>query len=78
MRAVATPQHLAAAASVRDALERLDATREARELGVSGDDPATARAVAAEADLEAFLAQGEEGSSLEETLRSLDRLADTV
>lgn len=71
-------RHQAAARRVRAALARLEDSREARELGLRSAEPELARAVAAEAGLEAFLRQGPEAVSAAETLDDLFRIADTV
>ncbi|MBV8602449.1 MAG: hypothetical protein JO359_12875 [Candidatus Eremiobacteraeota bacterium] len=63
--------HAAAATRVRAALGRLEESRDARAVGITAPDPA-------EPAIEAFLRQGEEISAAEETLRSLEALADTV
>jgi len=58
MPAVAGPEHLAAAAAVRAALDRLAQCRELRGLGLlDASDAKLARAIRNEAELEAFLRQ---------------------
>lgn len=78
MPAAVEERHQKAAAAVRRALARLEDSREARELGLPAAEPELARAVAAEADLEAFLRQGPMAVTPAETLRQLFLLADTV
>jgi FliI/YscN family ATPase len=75
---VVTPPHLAAALKVREALARLEETRELRELGVPSIEPGLARAAAAEPSLEAFARQGEEVAAVQETLARLQALADIL
>jgi type III secretion protein N (ATPase) len=78
MPAAVDEGHRAAATRVRAALARLDDSREARELGLRSAEPDLARAVAAEAGLEAFLRQGAETVSASQTLSDLARIADTL
>ena len=78
MVTVVTPGHIRDAARVRTAIARLEATRDGRELGIVPTDAAFERVLAAEAAIEDFLRQAEEGSGPEETLRALRALADTL
>jgi hypothetical protein len=76
MADVCAPEHLQAAAAVRARLALLAATAEARALGIGSLDPAVTRAVAAEAGLHAFLAQGAPGEDPVRTLSDLRLHAD--
>ena len=78
MSAVASPEHLAAAARVREALALLERSADARALGIHGDDPALQAAVSAEPALRALLEQGPEGADPERSLRILAETADRV
>ncbi len=71
-------EHVAAARVVRAAFVALEESRDARALGVSAFDAFTARCVAHEAELDAFLLQGPEPSPAAETLTRLARLADIL
>lgn len=71
MPGIAGTAHWEAACRVREALARLEETRDARELGI-------ARAEPLEAALEAFLRQGPEPVSSSEVLASLHELADRL
>jgi FliI/YscN family ATPase len=75
---VASPGHVAAAAVLRAAVAALDASRDARSLGVSSAEPFLARCVAQESAIEAFLRQGHGSCSPHQTLTELLRLADTL
>jgi FliI/YscN family ATPase len=75
---VAAPEHLAAARVLRAAVAALDASRDARALGIESADPFLARCVAHEGAIERFLSQGPEPSSAEATLTALRALADTL
>jgi FliI/YscN family ATPase len=78
MTAVATPPHLRAARSARAALALLAESRDARALGLASlDDPALARAVAAEPALLAFLRQ-DLPAAPDETLARLLEIAALV
>lgn len=78
MAAVVEPRQAAAAARVRTALARLEATAEARELGLAVPDGELARAVAAQEGLEGFLRQTGGPVPTAQTLRSLEALADML
>lgn len=75
---VAVPAHARGARRLRAALAALDAARDARALGLdpSAGDPFLARAIAAEAEITAFLRQASGGSAPTETLMQLSRIAD--
>lgn len=77
---VASPPHLRAARAVRAAVAALDASRDARSLGLdpAAADPGLERCVAAEPALERFLRQGSEPSPPEATLTELFALADRI
>lgn len=75
---VTTPQHRLRAARVRSALAALEATADARSLGIEAVDALTRTAVAAEGQIEAFLRQGREASEPAITLSSLAEVADTL
>ena len=74
------PSHLRAAALLRAAVAALDASREARALGLdpSAGDPALARAVACEGEIERFLRQDGAPSPPADTLRALLRLTEML
>ena len=78
MSAVASPEHLAAAARVREALALLERSADARALGIHGDEPALRAAVAAEPALRALLEQGPEEAEPGRSLRILAETADRV
>jgi len=71
MPQIVAPAHLGAAQQVRAALARLDASREARELGIVPAEPA-------EGALEAFLRQGPEPVPASNALAALQELADRL
>ncbi|HEX3551036.1 MAG TPA: flagellum-specific ATP synthase FliI [Candidatus Elarobacter sp.] len=73
-----TREHVAAAAALRAAVAGLEDSREARALGLVPGDPFLARALAAEAQIDRFLAQGDEPSDSRATLTQLCRLADIL
>jgi FliI/YscN family ATPase len=75
---VASPAHRIAAARLRAAVAVLEASRDARALGLdpAAGDPALARAVAAEAEIGAFLRQTGDGQDPAETLMLMTRIAD--
>ncbi|HTU82597.1 MAG TPA: hypothetical protein VMF61_10735 [Candidatus Acidoferrales bacterium] len=75
---VVDPEHAAAAAAVRGALSLLEATADARALGIAPAEPAAVAAIAALPGLEAFLRQDARPAGRDETLASLYRLADTL
>jgi FliI/YscN family ATPase len=77
---VADPAHQRAARLLRRAVAALDASRDARALGLdpAAGDPFLARAVAAEAMIAAFLRQGPEPSAPESTLMLLGEIADRL
>jgi flagellum-specific ATP synthase len=77
---VASPAHLRAARLLRGAVATLDATRDARALGLdpAAGDPALARALEAEPAITAFLRQEPAPSPAEETLMLLTRIADRL
>jgi flagellum-specific ATP synthase len=75
---VASPAHLAAARVLRAAVAALDASRDARALGLSSADPFLARCVAQESAVLRFLSQGAAPSPPHQTLTELLRLADTL
>jgi type III secretion protein N (ATPase) len=77
MEAVAGAPQRRHAAAVRAAVALLDRIDDARALGILPEG-AAARAVAAEADLEAFLRQGDQPSASAITLAALAELADTL
>lgn len=76
MRGIASPRHRAAADRVRDALARWEAGKELVAAGAwrPGADRALDRAVERVPAIEAFLRQGAETSTLEETVEALDAL----
>ncbi len=78
--AVASAEHRRGARLLRAAVAALDASRDARALGLDPaiGDPRLARAVAAEAAIGAFLRQEPEPSPSEETLMLLTRIADSL
>ncbi len=76
MADVCTREHLDAAGRVRAQLALLAATADARALGIGSLDSAVTRAVAAEAELHAFLAQGAPGEDPVRTLSDLRVRAD--
>ena len=78
MAAAVEPAHRDAAERVREALARLEDSREARELGLGGGDALLGRAVAAEGELETFLRQGPEPVKISHTLSELARIADIL
>jgi type III secretion protein N (ATPase) len=75
---VAAPGHLAAAGRLRSAVAALEASRDARALGLdpAAGDPVLARAVAAEPVIGAFLRQAGGGQDPAETLMLMAQLAD--
>lgn len=73
-----SPEHLADAATVRDAIARLDACAETRALGMLPGDPHTRRAMDAEEALEDWLRQGRSAADPRATLASLAAFADTL
>jgi flagellar biosynthesis/type III secretory pathway ATPase len=77
---VVSPPHRRAAGRIRAALAALDASRDARALGLdpSAGDPLLARAVAAESQLAAFLRQDAGPTPADETLMLLTRIADSL
>ncbi|HEY6237354.1 MAG TPA: hypothetical protein VIW69_19800 [Candidatus Elarobacter sp.] len=75
---VASPAHLAAARVLRAAVAALDASRDARSLGLTSSDPFLARCVAQESAVERFLRQGASPCPPHQTLTELLRLADTL
>ena len=75
---VASPGHVAAASVLRSAVAALDASRDARSLGLSSGDPFLARCIAQESAVERFLRQGHAPCSPHQTLTELLRLADTL
>ncbi len=75
---VASPAHLAAARVLRAAVAALDASRDARSLGLSSADPFLARCVAQESAVLRFLSQGAAPCPPHQTLTELLRLADTL
>ncbi len=74
----ASPAHLRGAACLRAAVAALDAARDARALGLdpAAGDPFLARAIAAEAEIAAFLRQASGGCAPTDTLMQLSRIAD--
>jgi len=78
MDAVASAEHLRAAAAIRAALASLAASADARSLGIDATDPPTVAAVAAEGALERFLRQGKEPSPPERALEALEQTADML
>ncbi len=78
LAAAGSPAHVAAARVVRAAVAALDASRDARSLGIAGAEPFLARCAAYESDLDRFLVQGDEPSEPAETLTLLCRLADIL
>jgi type III secretion protein N (ATPase) len=76
---VATPEHRAAARTLRRAVALLDQTREARGLGLdpAAGDPFLRRAIASECAIAAYLQQTER-SDHARTLTELIRLTDTL
>jgi len=79
MGAVADEGHASDALAVRRALALLERTKEARALGLGGDASGElARAVAAQGDLERFLAQGSSPSFPLDTLLALRGLGDQL
>jgi ATP synthase in type III secretion protein N len=75
MTAVATPQHLQDASTIRRAMSLLEQTRDARSLGIVPDGEAARVAVAAETSLLAFLRQDSAGEHPRRTLAKLHELA---
>ena len=75
---VASPAHLAAARALRAAVAALDASRDARSLGLTSADPFLARCAARESAVERFLRQGASPCPPHQTLTELLRLADTL
>jgi flagellar biosynthesis/type III secretory pathway ATPase len=75
---VASPEHLAAARTLRSAVAALDESRDARSLGLSSADPFLARCAAQESAVERFLRQGATPCPPHQTLTELLRLADTL
>jgi FliI/YscN family ATPase len=75
---VASPAHAAAARALRAAVAALDASRDARSLGLTPDDPFLARCVAAESAVQCFLRQGAAPCPPHQTLTELLRLADIL
>ena len=77
---VATPAHRAAAAKLRAAVAALEASREARSLGLdpSTGDRTLARAIAAEGRIARFLRGAEGRSDPAETLMLMTEIADSL
>ncbi|MDB5028827.1 MAG: synthase [Candidatus Eremiobacteraeota bacterium] len=75
---VVSPEHLAAARSLRAAVAALDESRDARSLGLNSIDPFLNACLACKGELERFLRQGPEASAPAETLTELLRLADML
>ncbi len=77
---VAAPEHRDAARALRAAVAALEASREARSVGLdpSAGDPFLARCIALEAELEAFLRQAGGPCPPGRTLRDLLALADRM
>jgi FliI/YscN family ATPase len=77
---VADSGHRAAAARLRAAVAALDASRDARSLGLDpgAGDPSLARAIAAEGRIAAFLRQAQGGADPAETLMEMTRIADSL
>ena len=75
-----SPEHVAAARTLRAAVAALDDSRDARSLGLdpAAGDPFLARCVAHEAEIERFLRQDGTPSAPHDTLTELFRLADTL
>jgi ATP synthase in type III secretion protein N len=78
MDAVASAEHLRAAAAVRAALARLEQCADARSLGLEPADPATRAAVAVEHALEALLRQGRRPAQNTRSLEALGETADML
>jgi ATP synthase in type III secretion protein N len=77
---VAGGAHRAAAQALRAAVAALEASRDARSLGLdpAAGDPFLARALGAEARIAAFLRQDGPGADPAETLREMTRIADML
>jgi type III secretion protein N (ATPase) len=77
---IATPPHRQAATRLRAAVAALEASRDARSLGLdpSAGDPALARALAAEGRIAAFLRQVKGGTNPAETLMRMTEIADSL
>lgn len=78
MSEVVDRAHLRSAATVRAALALLEASRDARAVGIEPADPATRRAIEAEPVLDALLRQGWAPEPPERALEALARTADTL
>lgn len=78
MNAVTSEEHRADAVVVRAALASLAETADARRLGMRPEDPAAAKAAAAEAALNVFLRQGGQPEPSRAALSQLAALADTL
>ena len=78
MSGVAAPGHAADAAIVRRAVAALEATREARALGIAPADAFAVQAAAAQEAIGAFLRQGSSPEQPRATLSALALLADTL
>lgn len=78
MAHVTSQEHRIAARSVRRAIALLERSDDARSLGIEPSDPATRRAIAAEAKLESLLRQSGRPSPARQTLTMLAELADTL
>lgn len=76
MAAVAAGDHLRDARAVRNALALLERIDDARRLGIEPGDPASQRAIAAEAQLDDFVLQDREDSAPLATLAALHRIAE--
>ncbi len=77
---VASVRHRRGAALLRGAIAALDASRDARALGLdaAAGDPLLARALAAEPRIAAFLRQHSDPAPADETLMLLDEIADSL
>lgn len=78
MHAVVEPAHAEDAALIRHAVSALSESQDARALGIVPADGFTLRAVAAEAELRAFLRQAGPAEQPERTLSGLAALADRL
>jgi FliI/YscN family ATPase len=75
MDAVILPEHREAAATIRRALARLEATRELRELGFAQPDPELERAVALQEHIETLIHHGTRTFGPSETVAEIRTLA---
>jgi FliI/YscN family ATPase len=75
---VASPEHAAAARTLRAAVAALDESRDARSLGLAAGDPFVARCAAAESAVQRFLRQGPAPCPPHQTLTELLGLADIL